>query len=361
MGATLIFPCSVPDGERYAAAASERGEPVVAASSIRYDETAERFATWFYLPSVHADDFSCRLTDAIAKYDIARVFCPVPAAQAVLHRLATEGRMSVPIFGEFPIRRHLSKHRRLMADAMAHHAFIRDLTEGRSALAPIEIAAVLRQANSIFGESDAIKMAAMMAAFTDAPRGDVVEIGVLAGRSAYVLGAMARRHRTGAVLAIDAWNSALAVQRDTQKAFQAMIEAESPTVPLECFFESFIVSLLPLGTRGGFNYLVQSSTIAHQIWSRQRQVASPHFGETRYAGAIAVLHIDANHDYDSVREDCALWLPDLLPGGWLILDDYVWFHGDGPRRVGDALLAEYCERVERAFVSGKALFIKLGS
>jgi len=42
-----------------------------------------------------------------------------------------------------------------------------------------------------------------------------------------------------------------------------------------------------------------------------------------------LVFVDGNHDYEHVREDCGLWLPHLAPGGWLILDDYVWFHGDG--------------------------------
>lgn len=49
-----------------------------------------------------------------------------------------------------------------------------------------------------------------------------------------------------------------------------------------------------------------------------------------------------------------------VPGGWLILDDDVWAHDDGPRRVGDALPAEQGANVRRAFVGGKALFVKLG-
>ena len=68
---------------------------------------------------------------------------------------------------------------------------------------------------------------------------------------------------------------------------------------------------------------------------------------------------DANHDYVSVDEDCRLWLTHLMPDGWLILDDYVWLHGDGPRRVGDALLDQRAGQISCAFVSGQALFVQL--
>jgi Methyltransferase domain len=360
MNATLIFPSSVPDADRYAEAAQQRGERVVAASSLRYDESAEKFKTWFYLPNVHDPDFLRRLNEAITTYGIARVFCPVLVAYVALNRLVAEGRLSLPIIGEIPIDRHLRQHRKLMDDAALRHGFIQGFTGGRSPLSPIEVAAVLRQSMAIFGETDEAKIAAIMAIFADAPSGDIVEIGVLAGRSACVLALMAQRHQTGAVLVVDAWSTAEARQHDTPRDFQAMLDGWAHIVPLESFFESFVVSLLPVAAGTRFNYLALASKNAHRAWSRERKVETPHFGKVDYTGTISVLHIDGNHDYDHVRADCDLWLPHMVPGGWLILDDYVWFHGDGPRRIGDELLVGYRERVQCAFVCGKALFVRLG-
>jgi len=124
-------------------------------------------------------------------------------------------------------------------------------------------------------------------------------------------------------------------------------------------FESFIVALLPIAAVGRFNYLVASSRQAYRVWSVRKAVDTPFFGTVRYSGAIAVLHIDGNHDFAHVLEDCVQWMPHVAPGGWLILDDYVSLHCDGPRRVGDALSREHARRVERTFVCGKALFMKL--
>jgi hypothetical protein len=360
MSATLIFPCCVPAGVLYAEEAERRGEQVVAASSLRYDETATKFETWFYLPSVHEDDFAQRLDEAIARYHIARVYCPVLTAYDLLLRWTAEGRFSLPIINGVAFGRHLSEHRNLMEAAAARLAFIQDLTAGRSPLSLMDVAATLRQSLGVFGESDETKIAAMMAIFADAPKGDVVEIGVLAGRSACVLALMARRHDSGAVLVVDPWSTSQAVQRDSAQGFQRMHATWSPSMPIEPLFESFIVSLLPIVRSGEFNYLAMPSRQAHAEWSRQNKVETPHFGAVSYSGSISVLHIDGNHDYTAVSEDCALWLPHVMPGGWLILDDYVWFHGDGPRRVGDALLAELADDVQRAFVCGKALFVKLG-
>jgi hypothetical protein len=38
--------------------------------------------------------------------------------------------------------------------------------------------------------------------------------------------------------------------------------------------------------------------------------------------SLAWVHIDARHDYDSVRADIAAWAPKLRHGGWLSGDDY---------------------------------------
>ncbi len=38
--------------------------------------------------------------------------------------------------------------------------------------------------------------------------------------------------------------------------------------------------------------------------------------------ALAWVHIDARHDYDSVVADISAWAPKVQPGGWLSGDDY---------------------------------------
>jgi hypothetical protein len=35
------------------------------------------------------------------------------------------------------------------------------------------------------------------------------------------------------------------------------------------------------------------------------------------------VHLDARHDYDSVKEDITAWLPKVVPGGWISGDDYI--------------------------------------
>jgi hypothetical protein len=357
VGKTLIFPCGVPAARAYADAARQRGEATIAASSLAYDESAARFDEWLYLPSVFEKDFAERLNAVVSEHGIDRIFSPVSAAHWGITNLIADGSVHVPVIGEMPIRQHAREHAELMEQARECLALVGIISEGRSELSVIETAAVLSKAMAFFGESDETKIAAMLAIFADAPVGDVVEIGVLTGRSASVLEMMARRYRLGPVLAIDPWAYVESAQHDSPSHLQTMVDVWDARVP----FETFLVQLLPIARGGSFNYLPMTSRAAHHIWSARDEIASPEFGATRYGKDIAVLHIDGNHDYLAVKEDVDLWLPHVKQRGWLILDDYFWLHGDGPRRVGDALLQERQANICRAFVCGRALFLQVGS
>lgn len=49
----------------------------------------------------------------------------------------------------------------------------------------------------------------------------------------------------------------------------------------------------------------------------------------------------------------------MVSEGWIVLDDYTWSIGDGPRRVGDEFLRSDNIRICTSFVMGGALFIQL--
>lgn len=352
-GATLIFPASGPIALRYAEEARERGESVVAASSVRDDEAMRRFGSWHVLPSIYDGDFVARFTDLIAAHGIARVLSPVPSVHAFLRRLLAERALGPHLIGKMPVTAEMESFRTLLAEAERHRQFITAASDGTSRLDLLEIAGVLRQAEFIYGESSAVKIAAMMAIFADAPAGDVVEIGSLVGRTAFVLAHLARRLAIGPVLAIDPWAAAQSVQKDSPTGLLDLLDAWD----LDLGFQDLVTNLIPVAG-GGFGLLRMPSSEGYRHYLTGR-VETKWFGAVTYGGRIGVLHIDGNHDLAAVTADCATWLPHMVPGGWLILDDYVWAHGNGPQLVGDTLLKEQTGGIARAFVCGKALFVKL--
>lgn len=354
--ATLVFPATHPDGQKYLEAAWDRDENVIAASSEGNTELAGETGELVMLPYVHEQTFPGLFLDLIKQRNITRVYAPVAAVYSWLDRFISENDLAIRLTGDSPIKREMKRFNRLMGKVANYRSFIDECAGGVSDLGDLEIAAVFRMASNIYGESNEHKIAAMMAIFSSAPRGDVIEIGALVGKSASVLSWLARRYQTGNVLVIDPWQSEAARQYDSPDTVRVDMVGEWE---YEMLPQDFVINTLPIGL-GNFNYLCQESAKGFEMFRQNRSAVSSVFGQVDYQGRIAVIHIDGNHDYAQVKQDCELWLPLLVGDGWLILDDYVWAHGDGPHRVGDALLEWRAQDIERAFVCGKALFVKFG-
>lgn len=352
----LVFPAIHPAGQAYIEMARERGERVVAASSDWDANLAEEFGELIVFPYVNEQTFPDCFLALIRERNITSVYAPVAAVHAWLVQFISENHLAIRLIGLSPIKQELRRFNKLMGVVEKSRRFIDDCSDHARDLTNLEIAAVFRMAGNIYGESNEQKIAAMIAIFASSPQGDVIEIGSLVGRSAAVLAFLSRKYQIGNVLAVDPWRSEASVQHGSPSTVRQEMVNEWD---FEMLPQCFIVNMLPLGL-GSFNYLRQESASAFEMFRGKHFVESQAFGRVEYQGKIAVLHIDGNHDYLKVKQDCDLWLQLMAPDGWLILDDYIWAHGDGPRRVGDALLLHLAMKIERAFVCGKALFIKFG-
>ncbi len=353
---TLVFPATHPDGLKYLEAAREREESVVAATSESEAKLPGDMGELVVLPYVHVDAFPEQFLGLVYQCNITRIYAPVAAVYSWLEHFIAEHHLAIKLVGESPIKREMGRFNRLMEKVREYRRFIDECAGDSSDLGDLEIASIFRMADHIYGESNEQKIAAMMAIFSSAPKGDIVEVGSLVGKSAAVLAVLARRYQIGNVLAIDPWQAAAATQHDSPYTVRVGLvgEWDYETLPQDFFINTFPIGL------GSFNYLRQDSASGFERIRNNPSVETAMFGRVDYQGRIAVMHIDGNHDYAQVKQDCDLWLSLMHPEGWLILDDYVWVHGDGPRRVGDALLEKSRRSIARAFVCGKALFVKLG-
>lgn len=352
--ATLVFPAVNAAALDYLKAARSRGERVVCAASVANDEVAAAAGELHRLPSIHDADFAARFFALADAQSVARVLCPVSTVHAFMTRFLAQRRPELQLIGESPVQQQILAHRALMARAQRLLPMVELCADGAPALSLREVAGVLRQASLIYGESNDDKLAAMMGIFARAPQGDVVEIGSLMGRSAFVLLYLAWRHRVGPLLTVDPWAAAECVQRESPAALQSVTDEWD----YEVLSEGFMLNLVPCRA-DDHAHLRLPSEAGFAVYAGGEPIRSPLGHPVAHSGTIAVIHIDGNHDYAAVKKDCDLWLTRLVPGGWLILDDYVWAHGDGPQRVGDALLRDQAERIECAFCCGKALFVKL--
>lgn len=346
---TLIFPAVDQEATKYRAAASQRGEQTICASSVGALDLIDTAEEQFWLPMIYDDAFPARFLALIRDHSIARVYCPVATVYAFLTKFIATNRLPLNMVGESPVAQQIMRHKELMARARRVHALVCSLGDDGNTLSLHEIASILKYSATIYGESNDDKLGAMMAIACLAPRQDVVEIGCLMGRSAFVMLFLATRYRLGPVLTIDPWTSAECTQDDSPSELQAVVDEWD----YEVLSEGFLASTALMDQGRHCHLRLPSSAAIAKYESLNLPIVSP-----PWSGRIGMIHIDGNHDYDAVADDCRRWVPHIAPSGWLVLDDYVWAHGDGPYRAGNELLEREAEHIERAFVCGKALFIR---
>jgi hypothetical protein len=351
--ATLVFPAVNQAAVEYLTAARHRGERTVCAASVTSHEVATECSEVHRLPWIYDAAFPSSVLSLMATHSVGRLFCPVATVHEFMQRFIAAHHLDLEMIGQSPIRQQVEEYHQLMARAGRLLPLVELCADGYPSLSLREVAGVLRQASLIYGESNDDKLAAMMGVAASAPPGDVVEIGTLMGRSASVLLYLAWRYRTGPVLTIDPWRADNATQRQSPDSFRALVDEWD----FEVLSEGFFVNMIALRA-DDHTHLRMTSQDAFAKYANGQALRGPRENPVTYSGKIAIIHIDGNHDYDSVKQDCELWLGRMLPESWLILDDYLWAHGDGPYRVGNELLRDQSERIDCAFVCGKALFVK---
>jgi Methyltransferase domain len=351
---TLVFPSALEESARYADTAREAGTRTIGASSLQVDPNAARFDAWVRLPFIGDAEFFDALERLVETQHIDALYTPHAPSFHLLQQTLPQRLPGLKLLGEGPFKRQMNIVRSQLAGVAASQSLI-DGFAGRPAAFPSTLlAGLLAQTDHVYGECSKQKILALCAVFPDAPKGDVVEIGCLYGKSSYVLNRLAVHFGIGATLAIDAWNLGLSVQYDAP----LNIQQASGGWDWDVVYQGFLINMSGCSAPP-FNYLRATSAQAHGLYRDSRIISSPEFGATRYAGGIAVLHIDGNHDESAVEADFQLWSPHLVPGGWIVFDDYHWPHGDGPRMVADRTLRFYGERVARHFVGGGAMFMQI--
>lgn len=352
---TLIFPAGMPRSVAYLNKCKEEGRAVIGSSSLAYDPARELYPAWASLPYVTDPTFDEALQRLIAEFDIGAIYTPNLVVwnylEQHLNRLAT----GVVLANTSPVDEVLGGYRAALKKAKGLAESPLPLSIA-SAMHPmpslIELAGLCRYADLIPGMCDDEKFHVLLEIARHSVEGDVVEIGSWWGKSAFILAWLGRHFQIGNLLCVDPWSNAHLLQNET------IVDSGSGQVDADEALQVFQIGLLPFDSKH-INYLRMASVEGAQHYAEARIITSEHFGETRYAGKISILHIDGNHAFEAVQTDIAAWGRFVVAGGWIIFDDYMWPYGDGPHRVGDAFLEAECARVETAFVMGGALFIRL--
>lgn len=352
----LVFPSILVASGAFARETARRsGERLVGASSVDVDPNAHLFDAWRRLPFIGEEAFLPALGELIAQEEVTAIYTPHSQTFHVLQRDLPARFPGVELLGAHPHQRQMGAVRAALDDAQAAQAKIAEYADRSASPYPVHFTAgLLQQVETFYGQSSREKILAVCGVAAAAPEGDVVEIGTLFGKSAYVLNRVAAFHRLGTTLCIDPWRVDLALQHDAPD----YVREVSSSWDWDVVHAGFLVGMLA-SSAGDFNYLRATSAAARRIYGPGETITSPEFGSTRLSGSISILHLDGNHDEAAVADDFEAWGPRVAPGGWIVFDDYHWPHGDGPRNVADRALAEYGPRVCRRFVAGGAMFINL--
>jgi SAM-dependent methyltransferase len=356
----LVFPLDLDDADIFIRCASALNIEIIGASSAMSGPGKKTVDHFIRLPFVTEPEFDGALKRAIEEYAITNVYAP---HQGVWRHLDTLLRTHTAIY-DFALCRPapftatlqlFALHEDWAASASSSCAPVRigGVHPVRPPLPASYYSALHRQFLSIPGQCDEEKLLALCDITRLLPAGDMLEVGCLYGRSAFALGHLAQRHELGSLICVDPWNSG---ELADQGAQASVLNAEHVHIDFQGIFRIYLSAVALLDNVG---YIRRTSAAALPVYQealRQGVLHSPELGSIPLAGHLSLLHIDGNHRYDFVRKDVETWSPYLAPGGWLLLDDYVWAFGDGPRRVGDELLAT--PQYDSAFVSGDTLFLR---
>ena len=351
----LVFPGGMPKSIEYANQLRSQTVEVVGASSLRFDNAKAHYDSWRFLPFITEPNFSDELAKVILEFEISEIYTPNLVVWNFLSSELSKIVPGVELANRSPVddalegyRKSLSKARSTLrsslqiASSAVHHPAMSDIT----------MASLYRYADLIPGMCDDDKIHAMLEIFRYSVKGDVVEIGSWWGKSAYVLAMLARHFRVGALLCIDPWDDALLVQDEK------VVDSGSAAISASEALDVFKIGMIPFSD-GQINFVRLPSVVAAAQFQPELVVTSDAFGSTNYEGNISILHIDGNHAFEAVFADLRAWSPYVVGGGWIILDDYIWPYGDGPKLVGDMLLQHHQAAIEVCFVMGTALFVQL--
>ena len=356
----LVFPGGMPEALKAGLQARLLDQMVIGASSVVNDPARREYARWEVLPFVDDPLFAPSFLAVLARHQVDEVYVAHHLAWRQVRTILAAHAPGVRLVNPSPVSL-LHEHHGL---AQRRLAALTDplplpVPAPRPTLSDAERFALFTHAWHIFGHSDDDKLAALIQVARSVPPGDMVEIGTKVGRSAFVLGWLARRYDLGSVLCIDPWNQTTALaQSECSPVTRQQMQANNYNLYFEQFL-SHMLTCLP----GRVNYLRTTSDDAllsyGQAGAGGMLIETEELGSVRYRGQIGLLHVDGNHDFGYVTRDLHGWARRLTAGAWIVVDDYRWAYGDGPKRAADAFLTHNEDRCSCVFASGGALFIKL--
>ena len=351
----LIFPSTTFEAISYATQLKNEGHYIVGASSVSGELISDSiFDQNIYIPHIIKDDYIDILTSELKRYGITHFWTSVSSvyglSKSVLVDLEVEFLCCDPLQSPLVPVELVSKE----VDFRKQYLNILQDTLHNNLMGVPLLKSTLFNALSVPGQSHFDKLITVCQIFSDIPvDGDLVEIGVQWGRSAVLFSILTRLFEKGNLLCIDPWP-----HNGISQGTGTRLENYTKDLDSSSCFTIFATKLAALFPRK-LNYIREYSDDALLIYKRiQHSLTTPEFGQVLYTQKISLLHIDGNHSFEAVKSDVEKWCPLVIPGGWIIFDDYNWSYGKGPSTVVDDYLRKNLNMLEIAFFCGGAMFVK---
>ena len=362
----LVFPLDMDKVIGFIKNANALNIEVVGASSVMNNGDGFKLHSFHKLPFVTDADFETVFCELISKYLITHVYTPHGAVWSYLSNLKKNHveNLTFSLCEPSPydadwldLQPSYDWARCFLADEIVENIELPGKTDIRKKLTKGQYASLHRQFVSISGQCDELKLLALAHIFRVLPKGDLVEIGSFSGRSAFVIGWLAKAYDVGNLISVDPWdNSKLEDQGGGAEILNRELEKDCEILDLNKIFWSYIGAISLLDNVGYIKDISEKAIDDYNKASNVGFLDSPELGRVSLTGKISMLHIDGNHRYDYVCKDIDAWEPFVMPGGWVLLDDYVWAFGDGPKKAGDELLLT--EKFDVAFTMSDTLFLR---
>lgn len=319
---------------------------VMGASSISLDSSSYIYDAYFKIPWITDSNFLMDIKNIVDKESVDKIVC---THVGIFNRIKT--MFSADLLCEVESRDLYGiKMQGIECRALQHFESIQSEVEN---ITYVEFKSLFCQFLKIPGNCSEEKFSALVSVGENSPQGDFIEIGSFYGKSALILGWMAKR-KGCKLLCIDPWNKNEIKQEEAHEFIVHKSNGRINDIVKDAF-----VSNLYLTLKGTINYFQGYSDDVFYHYESGCEVISEDFGVTNYLGYISCLHVDGNHDYQYAKSDIVRWSKYLLSGGWLIVDDYKWCYGDGPKIAADEYFIENIKNIDVCFFCGGALFIKM--
>lgn len=356
----LIFPFDLDTAKDFAVKAKAMNLRVIGASSEIINTKHPLVDDFIHLPFITDPTFNDNFYTSLEKYQITHVYAPHGGVWIHIKCLQTDNsnqykyHLCTPAPFEADWQEYTASYdwaKKTSEDKLAESVSLEESVKEKLNLG--QYAGLHKQFTRIPGQCDDKKLLSLAAITRILPPGDVVEIGVLYGRSAYALGWLAEKYHIGSIICVDPWQlEEMEVQDDNAAILNSkLVEIDSKKV-----FKVFIANAVLLNNIGYIRKHSVDAIADYQRSKKEGYLKSEYLGNVPVSGKISLLHVDGSHKYEEVWKDIKTWEPHIMSGGWLLLDDYVWSFGSGPQKAGDELIDT--GKFDTAFCLSDTLFLR---